>query len=176
MRECRSGSCLRLPGQRAAGSDSPSFSARQIPRERTLLPPRTHLLAVALKARRSNPRDAHQGLWQFASRNLARRSHSRVPPHPSICSLVPPFRPISPGSTEPACGERGCSGQLFDDRKAPQPFTETGMAWPRNPIYVLFLLALFRAGLITVAAHEKFLALSKGRQDSVGHSLAGAGL
>jgi energy-converting hydrogenase Eha subunit C len=50
------------------------------------------------------------------------------------------------------------------------------MAWPRNPIYVLFLLALFRAGLITVAAHEKFLALSKGRQDSVGHSLAGAGL
>jgi hypothetical protein len=39
----------------------------------------------------------------------------------------------------------------------PQPFTETVMARPRNPIYVVFLLALFRAGFITIAAYEKFL-------------------
>ena len=161
MRKCRSGSYLRLPGQRAAGNCFPSFPARQIPRERTLLPRPTQLLAVASKAWRAGRSDERQGL-----RRSSRAYQSWRPFRPAQ-SLQHnygeglPFRPISPGSFRHSCDMSGWFHPRFSDVSACRPLlgTEAGTMKFNHRLKTVFLgLHFCWTGCRTGACRiEKFL-------------------
>ncbi len=125
MRKCHSGSYLRRPGPRGAGNGFPSFPARQIPRERTLLPRRTHLLAVAFKARRAGRPDERQGLWRFlrACQSWRPFRPAQSPRHNYDEGL--PVRPISPGSSRRSCGMSGWFHPRFSDVSVCRPLSGT---------------------------------------------------
>ena len=167
MRECRSGSHLRLPGQRAAGNGFPSFSARQILRERTLLPRRAQLLAVAPKARRVDRPDERRGLWRIlrACQSWRPFRPAQSPQHNYGEGL--PFRPISPGSSRRSCGMSGWSHRILSDVFAFRPLlgTEAGTAKFNHRLKTVFLglhfcWAGFRTGVCRIEGflkHWRFL-------------------
>ena len=141
MRECRSGSYFRRPGPRAAGNGFPSFPARQIPRERTLLPRRTHLLAATPKAWRAGRRDERPGLWRFlrACQSWRPFRPAQSPQHNYGEGL--PFRPISPGSSRRSCGMSGWFHRTLSDVFACRPLlgTEAGRAKFNHRLKTVFL-------------------------------------
>ena len=132
MRQCRSGSCLRLTGPRAAGNCFSSFPARQIPRERTLLPRRTQLLAVAPKAWRAVRSDERQGLWRALRVCQSWRPFrpAQSPQHNYGEGL--PFRPISPGSSRRSCGMNGWFHPRLCDVSAFRPLPVTKAGWVKT--------------------------------------------